>query len=154
MRNKLLKSESDIGCSYLYDNYQPARAGKVWDYNGKKAEHEDNSSQTRRKDNLINSGQNIITKGRYVGRENLVKTIQNKREIGLIKMMLENKKNVIAQMEMSQKEREEGLYESEKLLEQDLKKFMDCFQNLKTNKQKEKERNKNLHDEYEKLRKE
>lgn len=31
---------------------------------------------------------------------------------------------------------------------------MDCFQNLKTNKQKEKERNKNLHDEYEKLRKE
>jgi len=61
-------------------------------------------------------------------------------------MMLENKKNVIAQMEMSQKEREEGLYESEKLLEGDLKKFMDCFQNLKTNKQKEKDRNKKLHD--------
>ena len=60
--------------------------------------------------------------------------------------MLENKKNVIAQMEMSQKEREEGLYESEKLLEGDLKKFMDCFQNLKTNKQKEKDRNKKLHD--------
>lgn len=61
-------------------------------------------------------------------------------------MMLENKKNVIAQMEMSQKEREEGLYESEKLLEEDLKKFMECFQNLKTNKQKEKDKNKKLHD--------
>jgi len=69
-------------------------------------------------------------------------------------MMLENKKNVIAQMEMSQKEREEGLYESEKLLEEDLKKFMECFQNLKTNKQKEKDKNKKLHDDYEKLRKE
>lgn len=69
-------------------------------------------------------------------------------------MMLENKKNVIAQMEMSQKEREEGLYESEKLLEEDLKKFMECFQNLKTNKQKEKDRNKKLHDDYEKLRRE
>lgn len=44
-----------------------------------------------------------------MGRENLIKTIQNKREIGLIKMMLENKKNVIAQMDQSQKEREEGL---------------------------------------------
>jgi len=124
----------------------------VWNFNGKRDEL--NQSQTRRKDNLINSGQNIITKGRYVGRENLVKTIQNKREIGLIKMMLENKKNVIAQMEMSQKEREEGLYESEKLLEEDLKKFMECFQNLKTNKQKEKDKNKKLHDDYEKLRKE
>lgn len=124
----------------------------MWNFNGKRDEL--NQSQTRRKDNLINSGQNIITKGRYVGRENLVKTIQNKREIGLIKMMLENKKNVIAQMEMSQKEREEGLYESEKLLEEDLKKFMECFQNLKTNKQKEKDKNKKLHDDYEKLRKE
>lgn len=57
-------------------------------------------------------------------------------------------------MEMSQKEREEGLYESEKLLEEDLKKFMECFQNLKTNKQKEKDRNKKLHDDYEKLRRE
>jgi hypothetical protein len=124
----------------------------VWNFNGKRDEL--NQSQTRRKDNLINSGQNIITKGRYVGRENLVKTIQNKREIGLIKMMLQNRKNVIAQMEMSQKEREEGLYESEKLLEEDLKKFMECFQNLKTNKQKEKDKNKKLHDDYEKLRKE
>jgi len=31
---------------------------------------------------------------------------------------------------------------------------MECFQNLKTNKQKEKDRNKKLHDDYEKLRKE
>jgi len=76
-----------------------------------------------------------------VGRENLVKTVQNKREIGLIKMMLENKKNVIAQMDQSQKEREEGLYESEKLLEQDLKRFMECFQSLKQKKADVKERN-------------
>jgi len=49
-------------------------------------------------------------------------------------MMLENKKNVIAQMDQSQKEREEGLYESEKLLETDLKRFMECFQTLKSKK--------------------
>lgn len=61
-------------------------------------------------------------------------------------MMLENKKNVIAQMDQSQKEREEGLYESEKLLEQDLKKFMECFQSLKSKKTEVKEMNRELNE--------
>lgn len=59
-------------------------------------------------------------------------------------MMLENKKNVIAQMDQTHKEREEGLYESEKLLENDLNRFMICFKKLKEEKTKIKERNTEL----------
>lgn len=124
----------------MYDNSVPQRVGRVWLYNGKKQDKEI-YNEIKNKENMTNMDQNLVTKGRHVGVENVNKTIQNKREIGLIKMMLENKKNVIAQLDQTHKEREEGLYDSEKLLEKDLKRFMECFQNLKIKKQEVKDKN-------------
>jgi len=61
-RKRLVKSTSERNSAYLYNNYKPDRSGKVWQFNGKGEERQENNE--RKKDSIINNGQNIITKGR------------------------------------------------------------------------------------------
>lgn len=66
---------------------------------------------------------NMLPHERPYQRDNLNKLIKNKREMFQVQRMLDIKRKEIAKLERMGLKREEGLVQSEKLLDEDLERF-------------------------------
>jgi uncharacterized coiled-coil DUF342 family protein len=81
------------------------------------------SKDSQQTETVQDAASSILTKSKPSQRTNIKKFIENKREMFLMQQSLDTKRKEIAKLEKITLQREEGLIESETLLNEDVEKF-------------------------------